>query len=334
MAIAIASISTQAQSVEMLKQHNLAKWHIKPANYSGITHIDSNLYAVIDDKSSAEGFYLFHIEMDLNTGKVLHIDSSPLIHPANPDKASVYADCEDIVYVPATKTVFISHEATARVKEYTLDGQLTGRGLHIPTFMNLDHQQDNGGFEALAYNPKSQTFWLTTENSLKADSMVFDRGGMPHQLLRIVEFDKDLTSTHQYPYLMEEPQLHTEVKYYTHGVPAMTALPDGRLLVMERELSIPPDYLGGKSQIRIFVVNPSNHKPATTPLNKKEVASFTTHIKVGKLNYANYEGMCLGPTLTDGRQTLLLINDSQAGAGNFIYKLKDYIKVIILPRNF
>ena len=51
---------------------------------------------------------------------------------------------------------------------------------------------------------------------------------------------------------------------------------------------------------------------------------------IGQLNYANYEGMCLGPKLNDGRQTLILINDSQAGAGNSLYRLKDYIKIIIL----
>jgi hypothetical protein len=40
--------------------------------------------------------------------------------------------------------------------------------------------------------------------------------------------------------------------------------------------------------------------------------------------------MCLGIRLNDGTQTLLLICDSQAGQGNGIVSLKDYIKVIKL----
>jgi hypothetical protein len=52
------------------------------------------------------------------------------------------------------------------------------------------------------------------------------------------------------------------------------------------------------------------------------------------MNLANYEGICLGPKLDDGRQTILLINDSQSRRGNALYRLKDYIKTIILPKDF
>ena len=40
--------------------------------------------------------------------------------------------------------------------------------------------------------------------------------------------------------------------------------------------------------------------------------------------------MCLGRKLNDGRQTIILISDSQDGAGNIIYRLKDYLKVIVI----
>ena len=45
------------------------------------------------------------------------------------------------------------------------------------------------------------------------------------------------------------------------------------------------------------------------------------------LNWANYEGMCLGPKLEDGSQTIILISDSQSR-----YKgvLQDWIKTLVL----
>ena len=52
----------------------MAKWHIPPANYSGITHIKDNLYAVVDDKSNSEGFYLFRIDINLKNGKVTNVE--------------------------------------------------------------------------------------------------------------------------------------------------------------------------------------------------------------------------------------------------------------------
>ena len=45
------------------------------------------------------------------------------------------------------------------------------------------------------------------------------------------------------------------------------------------------------------------------------------------MDLANFEGMCLGPTLPDGTRTLLLIADSQNGSGGLT---QEYVKVILL----
>ena len=51
---------------------------------------------------------------------------------------------------------------------------------------------------------------------------------------------------------------------------------------------------------------------------------------MGRKNFANYERMCLGPKLADGGQTVLLVSDSQGRAGNSLFRLKDYIKVLVI----
>ena len=43
---------------------------VPPANYSGIAHIRDNLYAVVDDKSPKDGFYLFAIDIDSVSGRI------------------------------------------------------------------------------------------------------------------------------------------------------------------------------------------------------------------------------------------------------------------------
>ena len=303
----------------MLPQRSLSHWHITPANYSGITPLGGDRYAVVDDKSPTDGFHIFTIHLNPRNGKVTHVSSTPLI--GNPD-GNPKADCEDLVFCPQDSTLFIAQEGTSIIAEYNMDGTPTGRLLNPHSFFTHDKIQHNGGFEALAYDTASRHFFLTTEMPLKGDSL--------HQITVS-------NSPFPIPYRMDAPELKRKAKYYAHGISAMTVLPNGNLLVMERELSVPPRYIGGKCRIKIYEIAPVPSTPQLqTSLDKKKrqevskqlLFSFTTHIS--RLNYANYEGMCLGPTLEDGRPTLLLINDSQGGVRNGPFRLKDYLKVIIL----
>ena len=70
----------------------------------------------------------------------------------------------------------------------------------------------------------------------------------------------------------------------------------------------------------IYVVDPVNDTAGL--LRKSLLCTFTT----GALNLANFEGMCLGPVLPDGRRTLVLIADSQKGSGGLT---NEYVKVIL-----
>ena len=302
LALAVAALPATAK-VKVRKQQNLSRWHIAPANYSGLTSLGNDRYAVVDDKSATVGFCIFTIRLNPRTGKVEHVSSTPLI--GCPDSIPK-ADCEDIVFCPKDTTVFIAQEGSSTIAEYNMDGTSTGRLLRLPPFFDRGKIQHNASFEALAYDTASQRFFFTTEMPLKGDSL---------HLIAVSDSPSPI------PYRMDAPELKLKAKYYAHGISAMIVMPDGKLLVMERELSIPPRYVGGKCRIKVYEI------PLHSP-SKRLLFTFTTHIS--RLNYANYEGMCLGPTLEDGRQTLLLINDSQGGVHNGPFRLKDYIKVVIL----
>jgi len=104
--------------------------------------------------------------------------------------------------------------------------------------------------------------------------------------------------------------------------------------VLEREVYVPNSILDimAKSfaNVKLYVVDPQNDGAGI--LRKKLLTEFSTKIdNISSASLANYEGMCLGPVL-GGRQTLVLIADSQGGmtslgGGTLTH---EYVKVIFL----
>lgn len=318
-----AQSSTQSSSVKLKSPVNLAKFCIPPGNYSGITHIDNNIYAVVSDKATANGFYLFEININ-NKGKIKSVQNigfrSDSVHNAP-------RDTEGIIFHHKRNTVFISAESDQQILEYTLQGKLTGNALAIPEQFCIDSIRSNYGFEALAYSPDTHLFWTTTESTLLSDQKQTPDNHFEDDqrlMLRLQSFTEDLQPSSQYIYYTDAPiKSNKKHKHYAFGVPAITALPDGTLLILERELYISKRYINSSVMTKIYRVN-----PAENSRKKNLITKFCTPIN----KLANYEGMCLGPTLQDGSQTLLLICDSQNRYGNSLYHLKDKIRVIILSK--
>lgn len=322
-----------------LRQRSMKRWGVTPANYSGITPLGDNRYAVVSDKEATDGFYTLRILQDPVTGKVT--DVVPEGYHTNPHGTSG-RDCEGIAYFPQTETLFISGEGDQQILEYTLDGVPTGRQLNIPKEFATDNIHPNLGFEALAYSAEAHRFWTITEAPLRTDG-VPNGPTQPNvqNYLRLQSFTDDLQPLAQYAYRMDLAKSVKPGRTHCHGVPALCALPDGRLLVLEREVRISPHYLSSHVECKIFLVNPLeshqidsytqfSHLDPNHFMIKTLVATFKTRLNAVQHTFANYEGMCLGIRLNDGTQTLLLINDSQARMGKDPIHLKDYIKVVKL----
>ena len=253
-----------------------------------------------------------------------------------------YRDCEGIAYKPSTKSFFISGESDQLILEYDSIGTITGRHLEIPALFSHSNIHSNYGFEALCYNSKTDCFYTTTENQLPVDGPVIGIGSMQGARLRIQSFSaKNLIPKDCYAYITDVPTATSSAQQYAFGVPELCALPSGDLLVLEREfwvgnsLSVLGSFVHNKLY-RVLLENAkdiSNYDSISTLdrsmfLSKKLLLSWETTLSKGDI--ANYEGMCLGPMLGDGRQTLLLINDSQHA-----YKgiLGEYLMIITLPKN-
>lgn len=260
-------------------------------NYSGICAIGDGRFAVVDDKAEEDGFYVFRIDIDKEKGRITSVENEGYRSSGLPNR-----DMEGICYCPTTNTLFISGEADNEVYEYRLDGQRTGRQLAMPP--EFKNTRPNCGLEALAYDSLRHLFFTTTEQPIKGDS-----------LLRIQTFGDDLQPRRQYLYRPDTPEEHHPI----HGVSAMCALADGRILVMERQIRVPRMKIGARAVTRIYEIELPDegnlaegdwHSPPI--VEKRLMKEIKTRLTLTGRRFANCEGICEpSPGL------LLIVADSQ-----------------------
>ena len=316
----LATIQVPAQEVRVNKQHKFPKT-VPAGNYSGITWLGGDRYAVANDKSPTAGFHVMTILTDEKTGDIKDVKNEGFMTMS--DKPN--RDEEGICYVAPSNTVFVSSESDGQIIEYTLEGQQTGRKLNIPS--EFTTTRSNCGFEALTYNASTHRFWTTTENTLKQDGAKPNIKKKIANLLRLQSFGEDLQPKEQYWYLSDSSAVESLEGKSILGVSGLTALDNGQIIVLEREIRETPKYIGSFVHVKLYLVNPSLQKPGDL-LQKKLITEFRTHINLKNQNFANYEGICMGPKTEDGRQILLMVADSQ---NQYKGWLRDWFKTIVIP---
>ena len=315
----LSILSASAQQVVVNKQRHFRK-NVPAGNYSGICCLGGNRYAVVDDKSPTAGFRPLTILIDSITGNLVSARADSFVTSGQPNR-----DEEGICYVPLSNTVFVSGEGDGQIIEYSLDGQLTGRRLNIPKIFADTY--DNRGFEALTYNAVTHLFWTTTENSLRTDGKKPKRQRNISNHLRFQSFSDNLQPLHQYWYVTDSLVTDVPEGKCTLGVSGLAALDDGRLVVLERQVQKTSSGIGSYVRVRLYLVNPPAHQPGDE-LDKQLLTEFRTSINLTRRSFANYEGLCVGPRLADGRQVLLLVADSQNQYKGY---LRDWFKTVVLP---
>ncbi len=305
---------------------------VPAGNYSGIAWLGDSTYVVVDDKSPTDGFYTFYIKVDSVSGQITSARRGDF-------HASSLAsrDGEGIAYNRHTQRVWMSGEGDNEVREYQLDGTLTGRRLPLSDAMRKS--AGNYGYESLTYNDSTRRYWTVTESTLPIDGTAASSTNGVENRLRLQAFDDSLKEVGQWAYRMDRPAAHHEASNYAMGVSELCALDDGRILVLEREFYVPKIKIGAFVQCKLYLVNPSADEEArllseapmaddAKVLSKTLLTSWTTRLGLFNRSIANYEGMCLGPTLQDGRRVLLLVSDSQA---QYASVLQDWFMSIPLP---
>ena len=312
-------LQATAQQITLNKQRHFPMT-VPAGNYSGVAWLGGDRYAVVNDKSATAGFHLMTIRTDSVTGNIIEVRADSFMTCGLPNR-----DEEGICYVPQTNTVFVSGEADGQILEHSMDGQLTGRKLAIPDVFATAY--GNSGFEALTYNANTHRFWTTSENTLKADGEKPSIKKKIPNMLRLQSFGDDLQPAEQYWYKTDSTAVKKKKGNITLGVSGMVALDNGSLIILEREIRRTLNSIGSFVNVKLYLVNPSQQQPGEL-LEKQLLTEFRTRINVTQRSFANYEGICAGPRLEDGRLVLLLVADSQ---NQYKGWLKDWFKTIVIP---
>ena len=297
-----------------------------PASLSGITWVDGvRYYAVSDDVFTHEvGLYPMTVELSANG---LSVVSCAITAPTNRIQLASAYDLEAVAFDAANGTVWAADETRGTVKEYRIaDGSVV---CTLPLPDELRRPRSNLGIESLTLSEDGKTLWTCTEEALPRDGPRSSPTNGTTVLL--LKYTRSTTKAlfmleGVYPYTTDAwTQPYDYHGKGRRGVSGLCALPDGSLLVLERELSF-----GGSNALiaattarlsfAIYHVNPSLVGPARRAGRNGTTALVAS---AGKLQLAsdggpvflfgNYEGICLGPRLPDGNRSVLLISDSGDG---------------------
>lgn len=344
---------------------------VAAGNYSGIAHLHDDIYAVVIDKSDSALYFNFRIQVNPKTGELERVENLGFTERTdgtlNDGKPWLGLekgfDHEAIVKV-SDSTLVIASEGYCRLKEFSI----------LPTSADaakIGYQQNlwesrwpssdfypNYNFESLAFDPVHQYLWTISESTLRKDGQpATPQNGLANRLrlMRLnwgkmkedsnkeeyseqVSSKKDSRYMMTYAYKMDQPSTHKKADIYVMGVSELCVLPDGQLLVLEREAFIPKIKIGAFCKCKLYLINPLNSEvfsmkekfSSDTPfLKKRLLTEWKTGLSLSKRSFANYEGMCLGPMLEDGSQVVILLSDSQ---DQYAGVLKDWFKTIVIRK--
>lgn len=326
---ASASAGGNWHVVRSLPQVNF-RHSIPPGNYSGIARLHDDVYAMVSDKSDSALFFNVRLYISRQTGELMQAEWI-----GGQGKADLPGlDNEAIARVSAGSAV-IASEGKCRLKEYALDKDSTG--LWEWTMPSADFY-DNYNFESVAYDSLRQRLWTVNESTMRRDGKPASPQNISANVLRLLSFDWTARSMEPtaYLYKMDMPTTMKTAQTYAMGVSELCVLPDGQLLVLEREAFVPKVKFGAFCNCKLYVVDPDKAspyaldkpvEPGAPYVEKRLLTSWRTTLSLFSQSWANYEGMCLGPRLDNGDQVIVLVSDSQDGYAGV---LRDWFKTIVV----
>ena len=344
---------------------------VAAGNYSGIAHLHDDIYAVVSDKSDSALYFNFRILVNPKTGELEQVENlgftertDGTLNDGKPWQGLEKGFDHEAIVKVSDSTLVIASEGYCRLKEYPIlpisaDTAKVGypQNLWESRWPSSDFYP-NYNFESLAFDPVHQYLWTIPESTLRKDGQpATPQNGLTNQL-RLMRLDwgkmkedsnkeeyseqvsskKDSRYMMTYAYQMDQPSTHKKADIYVMGVSEFCVLPDGQLLVLEREAFIPKIKIGAFCKCKLYLINPLNSEEfsmkekfsSDTPfLKKRLLTEWKTGLSLSKRSFANYEGMCLGPMLEDGSQVVILLSDSQ---DQYAGVLKDWFKTIVIRK--
>ena len=344
---------------------------VAAGNYSGIAHLHDDIYAVVSDKSDSALYFNFRIQVNPKTGELEQVENlgftertDGTMNDGKPWQGLEKGFDHEAIVKVSDSTLVIASEGYCCLKEFSIlptsaDAAKVGYPQNLwESRWPSSEFYPNYNFESLSFDSVHQYLWTIPESTLRKDGQpATPQNGLTNRLrlMRLnwgkikedsnkeeyseqVSSKKDSRYMMTYAYQMDQPSTHKKADIYVMGVSELCALPDGQLLVLEREAFIPKIKIGAFCKCKLYLINPLNSEEfsmkekfsSDTPfLKKRLLTEWKTGLSLSKRSFANYEGMCLGPKLEDGSQVVILLSDSQ---DQYAGVLKDWFKTIVIRK--
>lgn len=337
-AAAAQQTDTQWHVVRELPQKHFNRT-IPKGNYSGITRLHDDVYAMVSDKSDSALYFNVRLYISKQTGEILQAEWL-----GQQGRAEVKGLDNEAITRVSDNSVVIASEGKCRLKEYPLDdtpggdGNTDGSDKLWGWAMPATDFYDNYNFESATYDSLNHKLWTINESTMRRDGKPATPQDPHNNVLRLMAFDwaQRSATPETYLYRMDMPTTMKTPQTYAMGVSELCALPDGKLLVLEREAFVPKIKTGAFCNCKLYIADPATFQPYAIDrpiepgapyVEKRLLKSWRTSLTLISQSWANYEGMCLGPTLENGDQVVVLVSDSQDGYGGV---LRDWFKTIVL----
>jgi 3-phytase len=293
----------------------------------------SDVFYAISDDQQAPRFYEFRIGIGdgaLTDGDVQFIDVTTLLAPDGLPYPPATIDPEGLA-LTGDGELLVTSEGIANagiapwVRRYRTDGHYLG-DLVVPAAFAptaTSGVRQNLGFEAAGITPNGRRAFVGTEAALVQDGPPATvTGGTSSRILRYDVQRGRLDR--QYVYVTEpiaEPPVPATA-FAVNGLVELLPIGNQSLLAMERSFSVGAQGTGNSVQLydvrlggatNVNGVDSLAEVRTLRPVHK----SLLLDLRTLGIPLDNLEGMALGPELSDGRQSLLLVSDNNFNATQF-----------------
>ena len=274
------------------------------AELSGLTYAGGTTYYAVGD-NGAKSIWQTYTSLTpalggIRTGYVAAGITAPALG----------TDSEGIALTPSGAGVWVADEVASTISEFSLsDGSKVGT-VAVPAVYRPANVQGNFGLESLTYG--AGALWTGNEEALRTDGALSTTTA--GSWVRIQKFTgPDLAPDGQYAYRTDPiAELSPFTDAERSGLVDMVALPDGRVLGLEREL-------GGFLPVfrsRIYLIDFTGATDVSAWPSLADggfTATGKTLVWQGYFAFLNFEGVTLGPQLSDGSYSLLMVSDDGSG---------------------
>lgn len=293
-------------------------------------------YSISDDQSQFQPARFYTIRLDVGDGKLtqgdVHFDGvTTLLAPDGQPYPPFSLDPEGLALTKDRTLIATSEGFTDRLippwlRRYSLDGTYLG-DLPVPqAFMpTADHSsgiRPNLAFESATLPPDGNFLYTGTENALYQDGpAATTANGSPSRILR---YDLQNGKLDRQWVYWNDPVLEPSSIFSVNGLDELLAVNNEFLISMERSFSVGGKATGTGNSIKLYKVA----LPGATNVNGAWSIAGNDRIRPAQKSLLfdldtlgipldNVEGMTLGPTLLDGRRTLVLVSDNNFAASQF-----------------